>query len=208
MTFACLVRPAVFTVLLLVLSGCVITEQLIPAIIEDRRHKVEVQPESTNGVILNADWYNTYLSVISGLSKEELVKVRDLNRASLLEESSDLNRAKLLVSLMALGNSGVTKHDLSLLGDEYKVVGELTDEWRFFIKTYLNDIKAYQALVGKNNQFVSRERQLERRNAGMKSQLSAERTEREKLEDQLKQLKSIEASLIQRDIREDTPGHE
>ncbi len=211
MKLAGIFRSAVVAVFLLILAGCVFTEQLIPAVIEERRDGPEgrVEPaEFPEMTVLNADWYNTYLSLISGLTSEELADVLRFNQEAFAKEPSDVNKAKLLVSLMLSRDVEVYKNSLSLIGDSYSVDEEATDEWQFFIETYLFGVRHYQALLSEKEQIVSKVRQKEIQNKAMKNQLAAERSERKKLENQLKQLKFIEASLIQRDIREDTPSHE
>ncbi len=211
MKIADVFRCAVFTAFLLVLTGCVFTEQLIPAVIEERRDELETQEESAEppgAIVLDAEWYNTYLSVISGLTREEFADVLRFNREAFAKEPSEVNRAKLLVTTMASRDVKVYEGALSLIGDSIEVEEEATDEWRFFIETYLDGLRHYQALLSEKEQLVSRVRQEKEQNKAMKNQLAAERSERKKLEDQLKQLKFIEASLIQRDIREDTPSHE
>jgi hypothetical protein len=108
-----------------------------------------------------------------------------------------------LLSSVALADSKDYATVMSLIEDGRLKNLQLTDEWKFFLSKYARSISNYQALLSQFNRVVAEKEQLAKRNERINKQFLDVQSERAKLENQLKELKSIEASLIQRDLRED-----
>ena len=187
----------------LLLSGCSITEQLIPAIIEERDQVAAEEVIESEPVVLGEGWFSEYFGKINELKPEERLLEHDANLQRYEQTADNVNYAKLLVSSVVLGNEKEHELILSLIGDGRFDELELADEQRFFINKHADSIKAQQQLEEKIQGIVAEKKQLSGRHEKVKKQLLAEKSERTKLENQLKELKSIEASLIHRDLREE-----
>ena len=203
MRFAVSKRLLLLLLLSLQLSGCSITEQLIPAIIEERDDEVVEEVIESEPVVLGEGWFSEYFSKINGLELEEKPLEHEANLQRYEQNANNVNYAKLLVSSVGLGDEKEYELTLSLIGDNRFNELELADEQRFFIIKHADSIKAQQQLEEKIQGVVAEKKQLSGRHEKVKKQLLAEKSKRTKLENQLKELKSIEASLIHRDLREE-----
>ena len=204
MSIAKFIKTCFVLQIFIILSGCAITQQLFPPTVEELGDRNKLSNQEQQALMDGYTWVDEYLMKINGLNAEGLLKEQEINRQAFAAEKTERNRAKLFLSLIAMPQPEYHKDLLSLIGDEVIEGEEQELVIQFLLKSYAVSIEQYNNLQVENKQLVAKRKRLETLNSKAEAQLKAARLEKTTLENQLKELKSIEASLIQRDMREGT----
>ena len=204
MSIAKFIKTCFVLQIFIILSGCAITQQLFPPTVEELGDRDKLSNQEQQALMDGYTWVDEYLMKINGLNAEGLLKEQETNRQAFAAEKTERNRAKLFLSLIAMPQPEYHKDLLSLIGDEVIEGEEQELVIQFLLKSYAVSIEQYNNLQVENKQLVAKRKRLETLNSKAEAQLKAARLEKTTLENQLKELKSIEASLIRRDMREGT----
>lgn len=204
MSIAKFIKTCFVLQIFIILSGCAITQQLFPPTVEELGDRNKLSNQEQQALMDGYTWVDEYLMKINGLNAEGLLKEQEINRQAFAAEKTERNRAKLFLSLIAMPQPEYHKDLLSLIGDEVIEGEEQELVIQFLLKSYAVSIEQYNNLQVENKQLVAKRKRLETLNSKAEAQLKAARLEKTTLENQLKELKSIEASLIRRDMREGT----
>jgi len=145
-------------------------------------------------------------------SKRELSSLLTETESNFADEPTLLNRYKLVLLLGYQDESGAsTKTMLSLIGDENSKESEANSKQSqserfllFFGEQYRNWVKKNLQMNQQIHLVQTQKVELEQNNEILKNKLLASEAERKKVNHQLTQLKSIEASIIKRDMNEGT----
>ena len=186
------------------MNGCAITKQLFPPVVEDRDVQGALQNQNALQGEEHFAWIDEYFIKINGLNAEGLLKEQESNQQAYTADKTELNQLKLFLSLIAMPQPEHYNDLLSLIDDSMEDKEDQAQVILFLLKSYAVTIEQYNNLLVENEQLVAKKKRLETLNSQAETRLQASQLEKSKLANQLKELKSIEASLIQRDMREDT----
>ncbi|VAW83680.1 hypothetical protein MNBD_GAMMA16-1392 [hydrothermal vent metagenome] len=203
-------RLSIISVVVVVLiSGCIVFEQT--SAVSNKGRKVLFQNQYSSYYELQE--LSRFTAQYEGLkSKKELSSLLTEVESNFANGPNLLNRYKLIFLLAYTDESEAsTETILSLIGDinskENGVDSNQSQSERFLLffgEQYRSWVKKNLQLNQQIRFFQAEKVELEQKNQMLKNKLFVSEAERKKVNDQLAQLKSIEASIIKRDMNEGT----
>lgn len=202
------VRLSVISVVV-VLSGCIVFEQTSAVSNKGRRVLFQNQYSAYYELQELSRFTEQYEELSS---KEELSPLLEEVETDFANVPSLLNRYKLILLLAHQdGNGTSAKTILSLIGDGLlkgsQADGNPSQSERFLVffgEHYSGWVKKNVQLSQKITLLQAKEIELEKKNQMLKNKFFVSEAERKKVKSQLTQLKSIETSIIKRDMNEGT----
>jgi len=187
--------------LVMVLSGCIVFEQTAGVSNKGRR----VLFQNQYSAYYELQELSRFTKELAELGSEQFEQLSAEVKADFDNDPNMLNRYKLIMLLAhSGGDAGSSKRILSLIRDG-KSEGSQSERFLAFIgEQYSIWIKRNEVLDQETQLQRTSILKLEKQNKALTKQLAASKNERNKLESQLTQLKSIETSIIKRDMHEGT----
>ena len=203
MNFALFFKSAGLVFLVVNISACSIAEQLIPAAVEEPQSVDNTLAAHEEPAASEIKSLVEYYKEIKQLSLEEISLEREKVLAEHQLEPSDYTRFKYGLVLLSGKDEDWYKEAVSLLSEDLSQKGDRSPYWQLYSESVASVLDDYVSVEERQKQLNAGNDELRKKNQELVNALARERRERVKLANQLKELKSIETSIIERDIKED-----
>jgi len=202
-------RISIASVIAVLISGCIVFEQ--PSAVGNKGKRILFQNQySAYSELQELSQFTKKYERLK--SKKELSSLLTEVKSNFANDPNLLNRYKLVLLLAYQDENGASmKTIMSLIGDKNSKESEANSKQSQSERFLLFFGQQYRSWVKKNIQlnqqirlFQAQKIELEQKSQTLKNKLFASEAERKKVNHQLTQLKSIEASIIKRDMNEGT----
>ncbi len=189
--------PVIMSIYMLLISGCTFPEPRIFGFGERQRILIKHQYAGYEEIRQIRKYYNDINTLPKEVLDDELAKVSESFNA----DPSVVNRIKYAL-LLVYADTDAENYRLavSLLDDSFLGEKEAGEFWQFFADSFSSMIDKQLQRVDHENSLLEEKARLVERNQSLEEEIKQQQAELTKFQDQLNQLKSIEASIMERDI--------